>query len=261
MIGIYFSGTGNSKYCLEYLLKCYCGDNYKIFSIEEINNNIEILKMIDNDENIFIAYPIYFSTIPRILKEFVNNNGNFFNTKKVFIIATMNMFSGDGAGLMARELKKYNANIIGAVHLNMPEAISDKKNICKTIEYNADMIKKAKLKIDKTVILLKEGKSPKDGLSFISFLLGFLSQRAWVGNKDFSGRLKIDSNRCIGCGKCVELCPMKKLKLNDDKKAFPNHNCTLCYRCVNECPVKAITLFGNEVFSQYNIKDCLKLLD
>ena len=54
---------------------------------------------------------------------------------------------------------------------------------------------------------------------------------------------------------------MKKLKLNDDKKAFPNHNCTLCYRCVNECPVKAITLFGNEVFSQYNIKDCLKLLD
>ena len=38
MIGIYFSGTGNSKYCLEYFLECYT-DNYKIFSVEELNNN------------------------------------------------------------------------------------------------------------------------------------------------------------------------------------------------------------------------------
>ncbi|WP_300757578.1 EFR1 family ferrodoxin [uncultured Brachyspira sp.] len=259
MIGIYFSGTGNSKYCLEYFFKCYI-DDYNIFSVEEIKDSIEILKTIDNDRNIFISYPIYFSTIPRILNEFIDNNGNFFSGKKVFIIATMNMFSGDGAGLMARKLKKYNADIIGSVHLNMPEAISDKKKACKTIEYNSDMIKKAKLKIEKTADLLKKGKPSKDGLSIMDFLLGFLSQRAWIGNKDFSNRLKIDSNKCIGCEKCVKLCPMKNLKLNDEKKAFPNHNCTLCYRCVNECPVKAITLFGNEVFSQYHINDCLKQL-
>lgn len=259
MTGIYFSGTGNSKYCLEYFLECYT-DNYKIFSVEELNNNKELINEISNDENIFISYPIYFSSVPRILMEFVNSNGSIFNNKKVFIIATMYMFSGDGAGVLARILKKYKADIIGAVHLKMPDSISDGKITCKTIENNTNMIRKTKLKIEETVKLLKDGKYPKDGLSFFSFMLGYLSQRAWFGNRDFSNKLKIDVNKCIGCGKCVKLCPMKNLNLNENKKACSNHNCTLCYRCVNECTVQAITLLGKKVFSQYSIKDCLNLL-
>ena len=142
----------------------------------------------------------------------------------------------------------------------MPDSISDGKFTCKTVENNTNIIRKTKLKIEETVKLLKNGKYPKDGLSFVSFMLGYLSQRAWFGNRDFSNKLKIDVNKCIGCGKCVKLCPMKNLNLNENKKACSNHNCTLCYRCVNECPVQAITLFGKKVFSQYSIKDCLNLL-
>lgn len=259
MIGIYFSGTGNSKYCLEYFLECYT-DDYKIFSVEELNNNKELINEISKDENIFISYPVYFSSVPRILMEFVNNNRSIFNNKKVFIIATMYMFSGDGAGVLARELKKYKANIIGSLHLKMPDSISDGKLTCKTAENNANMIRKTKLKIEETVKLLKNGKYPKDGLSFLSLMLGYLSQRAWFGNRDFSNKLKIDVNKCIGCGKCVKLCPMSNLNLNENKKSCSNNNCTLCYRCVNECPFQAITLFGKKVFSQYSIKDCLNLL-
>lgn len=261
IIGIYFSGTGNSRYCLDYFLKCYC-NNYKIFSVEELNSNKELINEISNYENIFISYPVYFSSVPRILMEFVKSSVNIFNNKKVFIIATMYMFSGDGAGVLARELKKYKANIIGTLHLKMPDNISDEKIVYKTIKNNAEIIRKTKLKIEKTSNALKKGKYPNDGIGFISFLLGFLSQRAWFGNKDLSGRLKIDEAKCIiGCGKCVKLCPMKNLHLCDDnKKACANHNCTLCYKCVNECPAKAITLFGKKVRFQYKINDCLKLL-
>lgn len=249
MTGIYFSGTGNSKYCLEYFFQCYAND-YKILSIEELNNNKELIDEISNDENIFISYPVYFSDVPRILMEFVKRNSHIFNNKKIFIIATMYLFSGDGAGVLARELKKYNAYILGALHLRMPDSISDEKFVSKTIEVNTNIIRKTKLKIEKTVNLLKNGKYTKDGLSFISFLLGFLSQRVWFGNKDFRGKLKININKCIGCGKCVKLCPMKNLYLNDNKKANTNNNCTLCYRCVNECPVKAMTLLGKKyIFS------------
>lgn len=259
MIGIYFSGTGNSKYCLEYFFQCYT-DNYKMFSVEELNNNKKLINEMADDKNIFISYPVYFSSVPRILMEFVNNNCCIFNDKKIFIIATMNMFSGDGSGVLARELKKYKANIVGAVHLKMPDNISDEKFIHKTIEGNADIIRKTKLKIEKTSNLLKNGKYPKEGLKLINCLLGFLSQRAWFGNRDFSDKLKIDISKCIGCGKCVKLCPMKNLNLNENKKACSNHNCTLCYKCINECPVKAITLLGKEVRFQYKINDCLKLL-
>lgn len=246
MTGIYFSGTGNSKYCLEYFLNCYSNNNYKIFSVEELLNNNELLNKID--EYIFISYPIYFSTAPKIIRDFINKNSSFFKNKKIFIIATMNMFSGDGAGVTARVLKKYGADIIGAVHIKMPEAISDKKNVCKSAEYNANMIKNARLKIENAAESLKNGKPYKDGLSLMDQLLGFLSQRAWVGSKDFSKKLKIDSNKCIGCQKCVKLCHMNNLYLNENKKASSNNNYTLYYRCINGCFVNAITLFGNEVF-------------
>ena len=42
-----------------------------------------------------------------------------------FIIATMGLFSGDGAGMLARLLKNYGAIIVGGLHLKMPDSICD----------------------------------------------------------------------------------------------------------------------------------------
>ena len=62
------------------------------------------------------------------------------------------------------------------------------------------------------------------------------------------------NNNCIGCGKCVSICPMKNLILRN-KKVVSNDRCTMCYRCISLCPQKAITLLGNEVVEQYRIED------
>ena len=71
--------------------------------------------------------------------------------------------------------------------------------------------------------------------------------------KGYSNKLKINNN-CIGCGKCVSICPMKNLILRN-KKVVSNDRCTMCYRCISLCPQKAITLLGNEVVEQYRIED------
>ena len=53
----------------------------------------------------------------------------------------------------------------------------------------------------------------------------------------------IDAGLCIGCGKCVESCPMDVIRM--DKKGekaiivYPQ-DCMLCLHCESECPVKAI---------------------
>jgi len=53
--------------------------------------------------------------------------------------------------------------------------------------------------------------------------------------------LLIDSDLCIGCGKCVEVCPFFALRL-EDGIAVVNEACTACRACVDTCPVDALEL-------------------
>ncbi len=49
------------------------------------------------------------------------------------------------------------------------------------------------------------------------------------------------SNTCVGCGKCVPVCPFGALSLAGGK-AVVNSACTMCGACVSQCPVKAISM-------------------
>ena len=96
----------------------------------------------------------------------------------------------------------------------------------------------------------KQGNYPQDGLSFFSHLKGLFGQRLWFYGKTagYTDKLKI-SEKCVGCGLCVSLCPTKNLSLRDGK-ATAEDRCTMCYRCISRCPQKAITLLGDEVIEQ-----------
>ena len=53
------------------------------------------------------------------------------------------------------------------------------------------------------------------------------------------------SNKCIGCTKCVPVCPFAAINMIS-KKAVMNEACTLCGACVQVCPVQAITITREE---------------
>lgn len=53
--------------------------------------------------------------------------------------------------------------------------------------------------------------------------------------------ISIDSLRCVGCGKCVEVCAFDAIKLKDGIKINPLL-CEGCNLCVRLCPTKAISI-------------------
>jgi len=53
---------------------------------------------------------------------------------------------------------------------------------------------------------------------------------------------KIDEEKCIACGLCVDACPADAISLEDDKAKIDIEKCTECGACVDECPNEAIAL-------------------
>ncbi|MDE7082263.1 MAG: EFR1 family ferrodoxin [Clostridia bacterium] len=251
MIGIYFSGTGNTKHCVDMLLS-ELESGAKSLSIEDET----AVPAISESEEIVLGYPVYFSNIPKIVREFLDNYGKVFNGKKVFIICTMGLFSGDGAGCSARILKKYGAEIIGGLHLKMPDCIGDNKLLKKSEKENAEIISATEEKIRLTAKKIKNGKYPKNGLSFLHRLAGLFGQRLYFYNKplNYCKTVSVDSKKCVSCGICGGLCPMKNISIEDNKVVFKDR-CTACYRCFSHCPKQAITVMGKKFYTQYYFEE------
>ena len=249
MIGIYLSGTVNTKYCVERLVSLISSPA-KAIPLE----SPDVITEIQQNEEIFIGYPTQFSNAPYMVRDFIKRNAVIWKNKKILCIATMGAFSGDGAGCAARILKKYGATILGGVHIRMPDSVCDSKLLKKTMDENRRIIAQANEKIEKVALQITNGVYPKEGVTPVSHFIGLLGQRLWFYQKTngYSKKLKID-NHCVGCGKCISVCPMKNLALQN-KKAVPEDRCTMCYRCISLCPKKAITLLGDEVVEQYRIE-------
>lgn len=253
MLGIYFSGTGNSKYALEVFLREY-DNNSVLFSIEDKS----LMEYINSHDEIVFSYPVQYSAVPKILSDFIHNNSSVWKGKRVFVIATMALFSGDGAGVLGRLLKQYGAQIIGGLHLQMPDSIADEKVLKRSLEKNTQLVRNANKKIVKAVANIKDGNYPQEGLGTLSRLAGFLSQRLWFGyrTRKYSNKLKVHADKCIGCSKCVKICPTENIIMTDNK-AQGKDKCTVCYRCVNVCPKQAITLLRETVIEQTSVEKYL----
>lgn len=246
IVGIYLSGTGNTRHCIEKLLSLLDKDA-KAVALEDPESDVAVEKY----DRIFLGYPTQFSNAPVMVRDFIKKHREVWKGKHVICISTMGAFSGDGAGCAARLLKKYGATIDGGIHFRMPDSVCDNKALKKTWEQNHKIVVETDKKIEKVAGEIKNGKYPQEGLSIFSHVAGLLGQRLWFYSKtqNYSDKLKIDSSKCTGCGKCAQVCPMKNIDMSTDKPV-PKGKCTMCYRCISLCPNQAITLLGKEVAEQ-----------
>ena len=84
MIGLYFSGTGNSKYAVETFLQAY-EPGARAYAIEDKRAIEELSKQ----EEIVFGYSVQYSSEPKLLYDFIEENARVWKKKKVFVIATM----------------------------------------------------------------------------------------------------------------------------------------------------------------------------
>ncbi len=54
--------------------------------------------------------------------------------------------------------------------------------------------------------------------------------------------IKVDPDKCDGCGECIGVCPGEVYEIGEDGKAHPvrPEDCQECCSCVETCPNGAI---------------------
>jgi len=69
----------------------------------------------------------------------------------------------------------------------------------------------------------------------------------------FYHALQVEEQRCIGCSRCMKICPTEAIRIFGGKAAIQEHRCIDCGRCYEVCPAQAIRIKDDdfEMFRRY----------
>ena len=54
--------------------------------------------------------------------------------------------------------------------------------------------------------------------------------------------VKVDLEKCTGCGSCAEVCPVEAIKIENDKAKIDENECVDCGTCIDECQSEALSM-------------------
>ena len=89
-----------------------------------------------------------------------------------------------------------------------------------------------------------------DGIRTTVFLKGCNMRCSWCHNPETLSshpELMFYRNKCIGCGRCFEICPTGAHKVIDGEHVIDRELCTSCGKCAEICYAEALATCGKEM--------------
>ena len=134
--------------------------------------------------------------------------------------------------------KRQYLHYMGTAQIIMPENYIAMFNAPRK-EQARSIVEQAEPALQKVLTRLKAGQEfppPRDNLydRLMSGPVNPVFYRFFVKADAFRA-----TDACIGCGKCVELCPLNNVHLKNGKPVW-GKNCTHCMACICYCPKEAI---------------------
>ena len=235
---IYFSGTGNSKYCAD-MIASELGDEI-VDSFNYIKNGIAG-EFISGKPWVFVA-PTYCWQLPHIFEDFIKTS-DFDGTSDAYFVMTCGSDIGNAEKYLKALCVQKNLNYKGVLEVVMPENYIAMFN-APDEEESARIVKAARRPLSRAIKQIEEGhilKGPKVTLNgkISSGPTNPIFYKLFVKAKAFYAK-----DTCTGCGLCSQVCPLNNIDIKNGKPVWGN-NCTHCMACICKCPLEAIE-YGNK---------------
>ncbi|MDU4935089.1 MAG: EFR1 family ferrodoxin [Peptostreptococcaceae bacterium] len=237
---LYYNGTGNSQYMARKIAQEL---NNELISLNQLIKEEKTDELISTDKPFIFVCPTYAWRLPIVVTNFIKKT-RFSGSNKVYFIMTCGGDTGKAIKYIQKLCKYKEWQLKGMAEIKMPEnyialfSIPDK-------ETSTQIIKGSDKQIDKIISYIKSENEFEiinpSGLSgtLKSGITNTAFYKIFVHAKGFHY-----TNKCIGCGKCVTLCPLNNINLKNQKPVWKN-NCTHCMACICGCPTEAIEYKNN----------------
>lgn len=231
-----FSGTGNTLKVAE-LYKKYLGD-VTIYRVTAQNG--EEVPPPDGFDIVGVGYPIHAFVAPEPIREFCKSLPAV-EGKPTFIFKS----SGEGVHIndcssqkIIKILQKKGYDVLCERHFVMPYNM---------IYRHCDEMAKQMWIYTQAMVDLHCRQLSAGGLKekvkrrpvwrpFVDFV-GFVERHFAHLH---GGLFKVDAKKCVKCGKCVNACPEKNIRITEKGKYKFGHDCCLCMACSFGCPKDAV---------------------
>ncbi len=250
----FFSGTGNTLLVVKKMRDTFKekGIDVNLHKIEGSNPD-----EINLEHVIGIAFPVaVFSTYPFVwdfIKALPDTTGT-----EIFMVDTLGGFSGGIVGPLREIVKKKGYTPIGAMEIQMPPNIF----YIQDEETNQSKVEKGLITAKMYALDLMNGKTKWERFPVLSDAMRLFSIGALkLTEIDLHQKFFIfdaDDEKCSKCGICVDLCPVKNIKMEENE--YPKHslNCQYCLRCTSFCPRQAIPCKFNYKRKTYHAVNVLE---
>ena len=71
-----------------------------------------------------------------------------------------------------------------------------------------------------------------------------------VGSYLMDRNIEVYENKCVGCGECLNVCPVEAIELNGPNPIKIKDNCVYCGKCVEQCQFDAIGAYDDYFYSK-----------
>ena len=228
-----FSGTGNSRYIARRFAEALKD------TVVDLNAKIKAQdnSLIQTGKDVIIVVPTYAWRIPRVVSEWLTKT-ELASAECIWFVMDCGSEIGNAAGYNRQLAAQKQLHYMGTAQIIMPENYIAMFNAPQK-EQAQSIVEQAEPALQKVLAQLKAGQEfppPRENLydRFMSGPVNPVFYRFFVKADAFRA-----TDACIGCGKCVELCPLNNIHLENGRPVW-GKNCTHCMACICYCPKEAI---------------------